>query len=440
MIKNFFPLLRGCLLGTVAAWTMIVLGIAIHFQMSFVDSAAELTYVALAVFVAAVTLALFLVVLVAPCNKFASNILRTKWEVVWLGVLAILWTSLAGYTTTPAAHDNEVECWDEDENGNIVDANVDGSFAFFNCIIRMSPNLSHFFLISNIAPVLFLFLFVLVLALWHHSRGRFVIWTTRTTSVGWFDRPTSHGTSHKPHLPPPITQRKSHKDERYEKWDNEKEVGSGRRRHFEFGEKAAGKVGDKIRSISLGRRGGRAEDDREAKAELIQKPAAAAARKGGPAPAAGPPRPPAINRSNSAPLKPRQYVVGVPAGEGTKPALAPIAARMTEERRKTEDAPKRQVSQRERMDRERQAARKDRGDEEDEREGRRAYRGTGNVNDRSGSNAAGVAGRRDTSQARPDVVRSNSSANRPRRDGGESSGRDAQQSRNPYRQASGRRA
>ncbi|PVF91734.1 hypothetical protein CPB86DRAFT_284518 [Serendipita vermifera] len=48
--------------GAVAAWTLIVLGIAIHFQMSFVESASQLTYVSLAVFVAAVTLATFLVV------------------------------------------------------------------------------------------------------------------------------------------------------------------------------------------------------------------------------------------------------------------------------------------------------------------------------------------------------------------------------------------
>ena len=34
--------------------------------------------------------------------------------------------ALAGYTTSPAAKDNEVECWDEDENGNVVEANVDG--------------------------------------------------------------------------------------------------------------------------------------------------------------------------------------------------------------------------------------------------------------------------------------------------------------------------
>lgn len=73
-----------------------------------------------------------------------SNILRTKWEIVWLGVLAVLWTcesshahcvterpliliaALAGYTTSPAAKDSEVECWEEDENGNIVDDDVQG--------------------------------------------------------------------------------------------------------------------------------------------------------------------------------------------------------------------------------------------------------------------------------------------------------------------------
>jgi hypothetical protein len=62
-MKNVFPVIRGALLGNcslleflrwsvglitplivigvVAAWTLIVLGIAIHFQTSFVDSAAE---------------------------------------------------------------------------------------------------------------------------------------------------------------------------------------------------------------------------------------------------------------------------------------------------------------------------------------------------------------------------------------------------------------
>jgi len=447
-MKNVFPIIRGVLLGVVAAWTLIVLGIAIHFQTSFVDSAAELTYVSLAVFVAAVTLALFLVVLVAPCNKLASNILRTKWELVWLGALAVLWTALAGYTTSPAAKDNEVECWDEDENGNVVETNVDGysndvylaryrvlqAFAFFNCIL-----------------LLFLFLFILVLAFWHHKRGRYVIWTTPTTSVGWFDRPTGKGTAHGARtLPPPITHRKSHKDERYEKWDNEKEVGSGRKRGFTFDD-AENKVKDKFRSLKT--RVGAHDSDKEEKAiekmDLIQKPSAAARK---PLPPIG--GKPAVTRSNSTPLKPRQYVVGVPAGEATKPALAPIAAKMTEERRKAADEPKRQPSQRERMDRERQAARRER-DDSDEREGRHAYRGIGNVQDvtikRSGSVPAGVAvdggrkegRRRDGSRdvTRPDVVRSGSGAKasgaRPSRQEGESSG---SQTKNPYRQTSGRKA
>ncbi|KAG8845616.1 hypothetical protein FRB91_001624 [Serendipita sp. 411] len=280
---NFFPLFRGALLGTVAAWTFIVLGIAIHFQMSFVDSAPQLTYVSLAVFVAAVTLALFLVVLVAPCNRKVSNILRTKWELAWLGVLAILWTALAGYTTSPAAKDNEVECWDEDEDGVVVEADVQGysndvyharyrvlqGFAFFNCIL-----------------LLFLFLFILALAFWHHKRGRYVIWTTPTTSVGWFDGPTGKGTGK--HLPPPITHRKSNKDKEYEEWDNEKETGSGRKRGFKFDHSS---ISEKVRDTVKDKIGKRYKDTDDydeilAKRDLIQKP-------------------PAVARANTAPLKPK---------------------------------------------------------------------------------------------------------------------------------------
>jgi hypothetical protein len=41
-----------------------------------------------------------------------------------------LMVALAGYTTSPAAKDNEVECWNEDENGNVVETNVDGCLCF----------------------------------------------------------------------------------------------------------------------------------------------------------------------------------------------------------------------------------------------------------------------------------------------------------------------
>lgn len=445
---NIFPLVRGALLGTVGAWTFIVLGIAIHFQMSFVDSAPQLTYVSLSVFVAAVTLATFLVVLVAPCNRKVSNILRTKWELAWLGVLALLWTSLAGYTTTPAAKDNEVECWEEDEEGVVVDSNVEGysnsvyharyrvlqAFAFFNCIL-----------------LCFLFLFILALAFWHHKRGRYVIWTTPTTSVGWFDGPTRRG-----HLPPPISHRNSHKDKKrsYEKWDDEKEKGSGHKKAFKFdaasiSERVRDTVKDKMPSKDRRRAKDTSDiDEFGERKDLIAKP-------------------PPVARANTTPLKPRQYMVSTSGETKAKPPLAPIAAKMTErkeERGNTE--PKRQPSQRERAEIARQQARRERNTTDDERPSRPAVRQNSSRGQRSGSAQPATRVRRETSTTRapdvrrqpsqtratPDVTRSGSGADRGRSSAqgqgraqrSESNTRrttddERYQSRNPYRPANGRR-
>lgn len=136
--------------------------------------------------------------------------------------------------------------------------------------------------------------------------------------------------------------------------------------------------------------------------------------------------------------------MGVPAGEATKPSLAPIAARMTEERRKVAEAElpsQPHQSRRERMDRERQAARRERANESDDtREGRHAYRGVGNTRDVKITPSGSIpvdATRRDRSVdvARPDVVRSGSGAKasgaRPSQREGERNTQ--QQTKNPYR-------
>ncbi|PVF91578.1 hypothetical protein CPB86DRAFT_878432 [Serendipita vermifera] len=285
--------------------------------------------------------------------------------------------TLAGYTATPAAKDSGVECWDEDEDGNVVEANVDGysndvyharyrvlqAFAFFNCILLM-----------------FLFLFILALAVWHHKRGRYVIWTTPTTSVGWYDGPTGHGTGRR--VPAPVTERKSHKSkgDRYEKWDDEKQVDSGRKRHFNF---------DKSEETLVD----------EEKEDLIKRPPPAATR----------------HNSNSSQLKPRQNLVSVPAGQGrAKPILAPIAAKMAEERQKAEtsrDGPDRKPSQREAADKARQLARRDRGGAtDDERPSRPAVRQTSSAGvKRSASNPNGRANASDN-ERRPAVARRDGSA------------------------------
>ncbi|CAG7849684.1 SubName: Full=Uncharacterized protein {ECO:0000313/EMBL:CCA74093.1} [Serendipita indica DSM 11827] len=482
---NIFPLVRGALLGTVGAWTFIVLGIAIHFQMSFVDSAPQLTYVSLSVFVAAVTLATFLVVAIAP---FA---LKGRWAGAgsgWLGhdskrfwlppkphrLLYWLRRVIAKSrisseqsgnshgsacllffgrhwldTTTPAAKDNEVECWEEDEEGVVVDSNVEGysnsvyharyrvlqAFAFFNCILR------------DLFP-----LFV-------HSRSRILASQTwpvchlddPTTSVGWFDGPTRRG-----HLPPPISHRNSHKDKKrsYEKWDDEKEKGSGHKKAFKFdaasiSERVRDTVKDKMPSKDRRRAKDTSDiDEFGERKDLIAKP-------------------PPVARANTTPLKPRQYMVSTSGETKAKPPLAPIAAKMTErkeERGNTE--PKRQPSQRERAEIARQQARRERNTTDDERPSRPAVRQNSSRGQRSGSAQPATRVRRETSTTRapdvrrqpsqtratPDLTRSGSGADRGRSSAqgqgraqrSESNTRrttddERYQSRNPYRPANGRR-
>lgn len=65
------------------------------------------------------------------------------------------------------------------------------------------------------------FLFVLALALWHHFRGRYIIWTTPTSTVGWFDGPSAG----KFQLPRPVTDKRKRygdKDGKYKEIDDEK--------------------------------------------------------------------------------------------------------------------------------------------------------------------------------------------------------------------------
>lgn len=64
------------------------------------------------------------------------------------------------------------------------------------------------------------FLFVLALALWHHFRGRYIIWTTPTSTVGWFDGPSAG----KFQLPRPVTEkrkRRGDKDGKYKEIDDD---------------------------------------------------------------------------------------------------------------------------------------------------------------------------------------------------------------------------
>lgn len=215
-MHSIFNILRLSLLAVVAAWSLIVLGIALHFQTSFVSSDA-LMFVPLAAFTAIVTLLLFITLLTAPWISKVRLITQTRWELLWLGILAVFWLALGAVTANPDIADSEVECWTE-EDGVVVDDDVEG---YSNEVYHARYRVLQAFAFFNVVLLLGFFLFILALALWHHFRGRYIIWTTPTNVVGWFDGPSVG----KYHLPRPVTEkRKRHdeKDGKYRELDDEK--------------------------------------------------------------------------------------------------------------------------------------------------------------------------------------------------------------------------
>jgi hypothetical protein len=215
-MNSIFNILRASLYAAVAAWSLIVLGIALHFQTAFVSSDA-LMFVPLAAFAAIVTLLMFLTLLLVPCISKLRPITQTRWELLWLGILSVFWLALCAVTTNPAIANSEVECWAE-ADGVVVDDNVEG---YSNAVYHARYRVLQAFAFFNLSLLLGFFLFILALALWHHCRGRYIIWTTPTSTVGWFDGPSAG----KFHLPRPVTDKRKRygdKDGKYKEIDDEK--------------------------------------------------------------------------------------------------------------------------------------------------------------------------------------------------------------------------
>jgi hypothetical protein len=215
-MHSIFNILRTSLLTVIAAWSLIVLGLALHFQTSFVSSDA-LMFVPLAVFAAIVTLLVLLTLLLVPCISKLRPITQTRWELVWIGFLSVFWLALCAVTTNPAIADSEVVCWAE-EDGVVVDDDVEG---YSNEVYHARYRVLQAFAFLNMITLLGFFLFILALALWHHFRGRYIIWTTPTTIVGWFDGPSAGKSDD---LPRPVTDKRKRygdKDGKYRKIDEE---------------------------------------------------------------------------------------------------------------------------------------------------------------------------------------------------------------------------
>jgi len=196
-----FNVLRTFAFVIVLAWALIVLAIAVHFQIVLVSS--ELTrFVPLALFAASFTI-LVIGILLVLSNLRKINPVSTRVELCCLAVIGTVWLALGLLTATSSSQDADVECFsDTDESLEITSFTTDTfhaqyrvleAFSLFNAILTWSY-----------------FLTLLVLALRHHHLGWKRVWSTPATSSPFYDtqRRPSHKPSHRSgSLPAPVTAR-----------------------------------------------------------------------------------------------------------------------------------------------------------------------------------------------------------------------------------------
>ncbi|KDQ21027.1 hypothetical protein BOTBODRAFT_27043 [Botryobasidium botryosum FD-172 SS1] len=190
---SLFTTIRLVIFLTVLVWSIIVLGIAAHFQDIFVAN--DLTrFIPFAIFVAAITLFIITALLISGRWMKDKGILsHTRTELALVGFLVGFWLALGLYTSLASIAD--VEC-DDDElysTGTYhTQYRVLQVFALFNLILLGA------------------YLFMLLgLALRRHFRGDKYVWTSCVTTTPWFSSSISMGK--RPVLP---TSQKSSRDMR----------------------------------------------------------------------------------------------------------------------------------------------------------------------------------------------------------------------------------
>jgi len=107
---SLFNKIRASIYGTVILFTVICLAMAGHFQS--VLAASDLTrFVPFAIFVCAASLLIILCLLAFSIFFRERNPITTKFELIFLGMIGLLWLILGVYLATSDAQSADVECF-----------------------------------------------------------------------------------------------------------------------------------------------------------------------------------------------------------------------------------------------------------------------------------------------------------------------------------------
>lgn len=194
-----FNLIRIGIFATVLLWTIIVLAIAIHFHTILLTN--DLTrFIPFAIFVSAATIVLLLALLLFGLKK--ANPISTRIELGCLGLDGVLWLVLAAFLISSDAEDADVECFTSDATSTQVPMEMP---SFTTEIYQAQYRVLEAFSLFNVILIWGFLLFLLFLALRHHTRGNRGVWTTPVTAVPWFYSAEYAAQEKEAKLPPPVT-------------------------------------------------------------------------------------------------------------------------------------------------------------------------------------------------------------------------------------------
>lgn len=180
---SLFNTIRTSIYGTVILFTIICLAMAGHFQS--VLAASDLTrFVPFAIFVCSATLLIMLCLLAFTYFFRERNPITTKFELIFLGMVGLLWLILGVYLATSDAQSADVECFAPENletplDNELADFHTDQYHAMYRVLMTFS--------LMNAVIIIFTVMFMLALACFFRRGDTDKhMWQGPITSYPWF--------------------------------------------------------------------------------------------------------------------------------------------------------------------------------------------------------------------------------------------------------------
>ncbi|KAG8875319.1 hypothetical protein FRB97_005217 [Tulasnella sp. 331] len=179
---SVFKIVRLTMYLATMAFSLIVLGLAAFFDHIMIEN--DLTrFIPLAIFVAACTLIILPILLLASLLKRVLLIAQVRSELFFAGLLGLLWFTIEPKTIMTCDYEETGDFF-ELATGSTTTSGDDSGYS--NDTFQLQYNVLKSFAILNALLLIAYFLLLLVLTLSQHRLGRRYVWTSGVTSFSFF--------------------------------------------------------------------------------------------------------------------------------------------------------------------------------------------------------------------------------------------------------------